>query len=360
VAWRLLVKLNNAHKAVWVILCRFFITGIFQILRFEYLCVTIKLGKYPAEVKMEFTHKSVLLTEAVEALNIRPNGVYIDATLGGGGHTLEIAKQLQNGFVVGIDKDDFAITQAKKVLAPHMDKLRVARCGFDEIEYILQQAQIAHADGVLMDLGVSSFQLDDAERGFSYKQDAPLDMRMSGRGTSAAQLLAEASAAELAGIFSRYGEEKFSLRIARNIVAQRESEPITTTAELVDIIRDSIPAAARREGGHPAKRVFQALRIAVNGELDSLRTCLDAAFDRLNPGGRLAIITFRSLDDRMVKQAFAGYATGCRCPSDFPVCVCGRSPRAKLIGRKPQTASPQELAENPRAKSAKLRTLEKI
>jgi len=266
---------------------------------------------------------------------------------------------LTTGRLVCIDKDPQAIAAVSHRLGDN-PRVLVAQGDFADLPDILGTLGLASADGILLDLGVSSHQIDTPERGFSYHADAPLDMRMSGSGRDAAALLNQSGADELTAIFRRYGEEKFAARIAQNIVAHRSHSPITTTGQLVEIIRGSIPAAARREGGHPAKRVFQALRIAVNGELDALRTALDTAFALLNPGGRLAIITFHSLEDRMVKQAFARYAAGCRCPSDFPVCVCNERPKARPVGKKPQTASQAELEANPRAKSAKLRTLEKL
>ena len=309
--------------------------------------------------ELNFHHIPVMLREAVEALSIKPDGIYVDGTAGGGGHSLEIAKRLLSGRLVSIDKDPQAVDAASHRLRDH-PQAQVVQGDFADLTDILNQLGIGGVDGVLLDLGISSHQVDAPERGFSYHLDAPLDMRMSSAGKSAAQLLSEADERELADIFRRYGEEKFAGRIARNIVSEREIRPIVTTHQLVDIIRESIPAAARREGGHPAKRVFQALRIAVNGELESLRAVLDTAFERLSPGGRFAVITFHSLEDRMVKQAFAEFAKGCRCPSDFPICVCGITPRGRLIGRKPVTASPQELELNPRSKSAKLRAIEKL
>ena len=308
---------------------------------------------------MSFHHIPVLLEEAISALDIKPQGVYVDGTAGGGGHSLEIAKRLTGGRLICIDKDPHAVATVTNRLKDY-PRAQAAQGDFADLTDILDNLGITTVDGILLDLGVSSHQIDTPERGFSYHADAPLDMRMSDSGRDAAMLLAQASARELTEIFRRYGEEKFASRIAQNIVDERERAPILTTARLVDIIRASIPAAARREGGHPAKRVFQALRIAVNGELDSLRACLDTALSRLNPGGRLVIITFHSLEDRMVKQAFASYATTCRCPADFPICVCTEKAIGRLIGKKAQTASPDELNANPRAKSAKLRVIEKI
>jgi len=297
--------------------------------------------------------------EAIEALNIKSDGTYVDGTAGGGGHSLEIAKGLNTGRIISIDKDPQAVAAASHRLRDY-PQAQVVQGDFADLTDILDRLNICKVDGILLDLGVSSHQIDDAERGFSYHLDCPLDMRMSGAGQSAAQLLNEASEKELADTFRRYGEEKFSGRIAKKIVSTRGKEQLETTSQLVQIIRESIPAAARREGGHPAKRVFQALRIAVNGELESLRTVLDTAFGRLSPGGRFAVIAFHSLEDRMVKQAFAALAIVCTCPPDFPVCVCGTSPNGKLVTKKPITASRQELGKNPRAASAKLRVIEKL
>jgi len=308
---------------------------------------------------LSFHHIPVMPEEAVAALNIKPDGVYVDGTAGGGGHSIEIAKRLQCGRLICIDKDPQAVAAASERLREH-PQVRVTQGDFADLPDILDRMKIGGADGILLDLGISSHQVDVPERGFSYHQDGPLDMRMAADGKSAADLLMVLPERELADIFRKYGEEKFSGRIAKKIVSERSNKPIETTLELVDIIRGSIPAAARREGGHPAKRVFQALRIAVNGELESLRVCLDAAFDRLNPGGRFAVISFHSLEDRMVKQAFAQYAKGCACPPDFPICVCAKKPRGRLIGKKPQTASGKELEQNSRSASAKLRVIEKL
>lgn len=308
---------------------------------------------------MEFSHIPVLLEECIEALAIRPDGIYLDGTAGGGGHSFEIAKRLTTGRLIAVDKDKQAIAAAGRRLAP-FPLAQVVQGDFADIPRILKELSIPGADGVLLDLGVSSHQLDTPERGFSYSVDAPLDMRMSGEGPTAADLLNTATEEELSDIFFRYGEEKFSRRIARNIVEARQIKPLETTGELVDLIYASIPAAARREGGHPAKRVFQAVRIAVNGELDSLEKALNGIFDILNPGGRFAVITFHSLEDRMVKQAFASFTKGCTCPPDFPVCVCGHTPRGRLVTKKPVLPGKEELARNPRSKSAKLRTIEKL
>ncbi|MCL2579589.1 MAG: 16S rRNA (cytosine(1402)-N(4))-methyltransferase RsmH [Oscillospiraceae bacterium] len=308
---------------------------------------------------MLFHHIPVLPDEVIAALDIQPGGIYLDGTAGGGGHSLLIAGRLTTGRLIAIDKDPAAVAAARQRLK-EIPQAQVVEGDFADLADILDALGMDKVDGILLDLGISSHQVDTAERGFSYHLDAPLDMRMSGQGRTAAELIARASAQEMTDIFRRYGEEKFASRIAKNIELRRAAEPILTTAQLTEIIRQSIPAAARREGGHPAKRVFQALRIAVNSELDRLETALDKAFERLNIGGRLAIITFHSLEDRMVKRAFAEYAKGCRCPADFPVCVCGQTPRGALIGRKPQTASQAELAANPRSKSAKLRTIQKL
>jgi len=308
---------------------------------------------------VEFSHIPVLLEECIEALAIRPDGIYLDGTAGGGGHSFEIAKRLTTGRLIAVDKDKQAIAAAGRRLAP-FPLAQVVQGDFADIPRILKELSIPGADGVLLDLGVSSHQLDTPERGFSYSVDAPLDMRMSGEGPTAADLLNTATEEELSDIFFRYGEEKFSRRIARNIVEARQIKPLETTGELVDLIYASIPAAARREGGHPAKRVFQAVRIAVNGELDSLEKALNGIFDILNPGGRFAVITFHSLEDRMVKQAFASFTKGCTCTPDFPVCVCGHTPRGRLVTKKPVLPGKEELAKNPRSKSAKLRTIEKL
>lgn len=312
------------------------------------------------EKPINFQHKSVLLEECLTGLNINPDGIYVDGTAGGGGHSFAIASQLgPNGRLISIDKDPDALHAAKDRLSGFA-QVQLVQGDFKEIPAILDRLQIAFVDGILLDLGVSSYQLDNPERGFSYHQDAPLDMRMSGDGMSAYDVVNTLSSQELTRIFRQYGEEKFASRIAANIVSYREEQPLCTTQELVEIIRQSIPAAARREGGHPAKRVFQAIRIYVNGELDSLQTCLDQSFERLREGGRFVIITFHSLEDRMVKQSFARYCEGCQCPPSFPICVCHNKPKAKKINRKVITATQEELEENKRSKSAKLRILERI
>lgn len=309
--------------------------------------------------EMDFHHVSVLLNESIEGLAIKPDGIYIDGTAGGAGHSSEIAKRLTTGKLIALDKDPDAVKIATERLSPYPCAM-VIHSDFAEIPAVLDRLGIDKVDGVLLDLGVSSHQLDDAERGFSYHQEAPLDMRMSQEGLSAYDLVNHASGAELAKILYDYGEEKFTPRIVNAIVDARAVKPIETTTELADIIREAVPAAARRENGHPARKTFQALRIAVNGELDRLAEALDRAFDRLAPGGRFAIITFHSLEDRMVKQAFAEYTKGCICPPEFPVCVCGRKPRGKLVNRKPIEPSAEELEVNHRSRSAKLRIIEKL
>lgn len=309
---------------------------------------------------MEFNHISVLLEECIQGLAIRPDGIYVDGTAGGAGHSREIAKRLgPQGKLIAIDKDPDAIAIVRERLAEFPQAV-VVQNDFANIPQVLDELGIDKVDGILLDLGVSSHQLDTAERGFSYNYDAPLDMRMSQSGLSAYDIVNTYSVEDITRILREFSEEKFAYRIAQNIEKARQHKPVETTFELVDIIKQSIPAAARREGGHPAKRTFQALRIAVNQELDHLSICLDEAFERLAPGGRFAIITFHSLEDRMVKQKFASLAKGCICPPDFPVCVCGKKPRAKLINKKPIEATPEELAANKRSHSAKLRICERL
>ncbi len=308
---------------------------------------------------MDFHHVSVLLEESIEGLNIKPDGIYIDGTAGGAGHSREIAKRLTTGRLIALDKDPDAVTIATERLS-EFPCATVVHSDFAEIPAVLDRLGIEKVDGVLLDLGVSSHQLDDAERGFSYHNEAPLDMRMSREGLSAYDLVNNASGAELAKILYDYGEEKFTPRIVNAIVDARKIKPIETTTELAEIVRNAVPAAVRREGGHPARKTFQAIRIAVNGELDKLSEALDGAFDRLASGGRFAIITFHSLEDRMVKKAFAEYTKGCICPPEFPVCVCGRKPRGKLVNKKPIEPSAEELEYNHRSRSAKLRVIEKL
>lgn len=306
---------------------------------------------------MEFKHISVLLSETIESLDIKPDGIYVDGTAGGAGHSREIALRLQSGRLFAIDRDPEAVAVAISRLSGL--PATVLEGNFSDMDTLLSGQGIDKVDGILLDLGVSSYQLDNAQRGFSYHKDAPLDMRMSKSGVTAADLVNTMTRDELTGIFRDYGEEKFAYRIAGKIVEHREKEKIETTLQLAELIAAAVPAAARRDG-HPARRCFQALRIAVNGELDSLAAALDKAFDMLKPDGVLSIITFHSLEDRMVKQRFKEYCTGCTCPSDIPICVCGKRPRGKLITRKPVTATEKELELNPRSRSAKLRAIRKI
>lgn len=308
---------------------------------------------------MEFSHKPVLFAETVEALQIKPNGVYVDGTAGGGGHSAAIAAQLsESGRLICIDQDPDAIAVLQERIGG-LPQVTIVQENFARIDSVLSSLELPGADGILIDLGVSSHQLDTPERGFSFHTDAPLDMRMSQQGPTAAELINTLDERSLTRILSEYGEERYARSIARNIVRTREQEPMKTTLQLAELVKASMPAAARREGGHPARRTFQALRIAVNGELDMLSAGLDAMFERLNPGGRLAAITFHSLEDRMVKQRFASWCEGCVCPPDFPVCVCGRTPRARLPF-KVKGPSAQELEANPRSRSAKLRVVEKL
>ena len=309
---------------------------------------------------MEYTHKPVLLDACIQALNIRPDGIYVDGTLGRAGHSMEIARRLTTGRLICIDRDQAAIDAARVRLAPWLDRVTLVHSNFSELKEVLSGTGVSGADGMLFDLGVSSPQLDDASRGFSYMQDAPLDMRMdTSAPLSAYEVVNTWSQEELRRILYEYGEERYAPAIAKAIVRARETAPVNTTLELVEIIRGAMPPAALREKQHPAKRSFQAIRIAVNGELDALPPMLEAAVDGLNPGGRLAVITFHSLEDRIVKRTLADLAKGCTCPPEFPVCVCGRKPRVRLVNRKPVTADGAELADNPRARSAKLRVAEK-
>ncbi len=308
----------------------------------------------------DYGHKPVLLEECLQALAIRPDGCYLDGTLGRAGHSLAILRRLTTGRLVGIDRDMAAIGAARERLADFQDRVTLVHGNFRDLGRILQETGTGPLDGMLFDLGVSSPQLDEARRGFSYMQDAPLDMRMDeSEALSAADIVNTWSQEELRRVLYEYGEERYAPRIAQAIVRRRGDRPIETTGELVEVIRSAMPAAALREKQHPAKRSFQALRIAVNGELEALPPMLAAAADGLKPGGRLAVITFHSLEDRIVKQTLRELATGCTCPPQFPVCVCGKKPRLKLITRKPVTPGPEELAENPRARSAKLRVAER-
>ena len=303
---------------------------------------------------MEFNHKSVMLNETVEALNVKPDGIYVDGTAGGAGHSSEIAKKLKEGLLIAIDRDPDAVKTTTERLAEYPAK--VVQSNFSEMKSVLDNLEIDSVDGILLDLGVSSYQLDTAERGFSYHKDAPLDMRMSKSGITAGEIVNNFNEYELADIFQRFGEEKFAMRIAKRIVSERAVNKIETTTQLAEIIANAVPAAARRDG-HPARKCFQAIRIAVNGELDALAQALDDCFELLNKDGVLAIITFHSLEDRMVKLRFKEYCTGCTCPPDFPVCVCGKTPKGRLLTRKPIEPSAAELEENPRSRSAKLRVI---
>ena len=310
---------------------------------------------------MEYTHKSVLLDECIESLNIRPDGVYVDGTLGRAGHSREIAKRLTTGRLICIDRDMAAIEAAKVRLADWMDRVTLIHSNFSEVKEVLSAAGVDGVDGMLFDLGVSSPQLDDASRGFSYMQDAPLDMRMDvSDPLTAHEVVNRWSFEELRRILTEYGEERYSSKIARTIVQVRETAPIETTLQLVDVIKSAMPPAALREKQHPAKRSFQAIRIAVNDELGSVEKVMKDAIPALNPGGRLAIITFHSLEDRIVKNGMAEAAKGCTCPPRLPVCVCGNKPKVKLISRKPIVSGDEELERNPRARSAKLRVCEKL
>ena len=309
---------------------------------------------------MEYTHIPVLLDACIQALAIQPEGVYVDGTLGRAGHSREIAWRLTTGRLICIDRDQAALDAAQERLAPWMDRVTLLHGNFSDLTELLDSAGVDQADGMLFDLGVSSPQLDDAARGFSYMQDAPLDMRMDTSAPLTADMVVNTwSQEELRRILFEYGEERYAPAIAKAICRARETRPIATTLELVDIIKGAMPPAALREKQHPAKRSFQAIRIAVNGELDALPPMLNAAVDKLAPGGRLAVITFHSLEDRIVKRTMADLARGCTCPPEFPVCVCGTKPRLKLLTRKPVVAGETELAENPRARSAKLRAAEK-
>lgn len=305
-------------------------------------------------MSMIFNHKSVLLDECIDSLNISSDGIYVDGTAGGAGHSGEIAKRLTSGKLYAFDRDPDAVKIATERLAGL--NAEVVHSNFSLMSEELQKRGVEKVNGILLDLGVSSYQLDTAERGFSYHKEAPLDMRMSKSGISAKDMVNTFSAKELSNIFYRFGEEKFSQRIAERIVLERQKQPIETTTQLAEIIASAVPAAARRDG-HPARRCFQAIRIAVNGELDALAEALDKCFDLLEKDGVLAIITFHSLEDRMVKQRYKEYCTGCTCPPDFPICVCGKTPRGRLLTKKPIEPSALELEENPRSRSAKLRVI---
>lgn len=311
---------------------------------------------------MTFKHTSVLLEETIEGLNIKPDGIYVDGTLGGGGHSYEIAARLgENGRHIGIDQDEAAILAAGERLEKFGDKVTIVRSNYRSTKSVLASLGIEKIDGMMLDLGVSSYQLDEQERGFSYRYDTPLDMRMDRRQSlSAKEIINDYSEGELFRVIRDYGEDKFAKNIAKHIVRARAKKPIETTGELNEIIKAAIPAKMRAEGGHPSKRTFQAIRIECNRELEVLKDSLDELIDLLNPGGRLCIITFHSLEDRIVKAAFKRAENPCTCPPSFPVCVCGKESRGKVITGKPILPGKEELQENPRSKSAKLRIFEKI
>ena len=307
---------------------------------------------------MEFSHIPVLLNQTIEGLNVNPNGIYIDGTAGGGGHSSEILKCLTSGRLICIDQDPDAISTLTERFKKNENAL-IVKGNFADIKELLEQRGVFRVDGVLLDIGVSSHQLDTSERGFSFHEDAPLDMRMSQKGATAADLINSLPYDELKKIIYDYGEEKYAPSIAKGIVESRQQKPIETTLELAEIVKNNVPQKVRRDG-HPARKTFQAIRIAVNDELGVLEKGLDGAFELLGSGGRLAVITFHSLEDRIVKRKMASWAQGCTCPKDFPVCVCGNKPKVRLITRKPVCANETELTENPRARSAKLRICEKI
>ena len=311
---------------------------------------------------MEFSHYSVMLTECIEGLNIKPDGIYVDCTAGGGGHSIEILKRLKTGKIISIDQDDNALEACKKRFVGYEKCSLLVKNNFSNLEQVLNDLNINYIDGVIMDLGVSSHQLDTAERGFSYNSDAELDMRMDPLSPfSAFNVVNEYTEQQLKEIIRDYGEEKFAHLVAKAIVNKRQASPIKTTLELAEIVKSAIPiAAARKEAQHPAKRTFQAIRIEVNHELDVINPAIDTAVARLNPKGRIVIMTFHSLEDRLVKTAFNDYSQGCKCPKDFPICVCGNKPKLKVITKKPITASQKELNENSRSKCAKLRIAEKL
>ena len=312
--------------------------------------------------EIKFSHVSVLLPECIEGLDIKPDGIYVDGTTGGGGHSLEIVKRLTNGGrLIAIDRDTDALRAAAERLKEYSDRVTFVHSNYSEVGSVLENLGIDGIDGILMDLGVSSYQLDTAERGFSYMQDARLDMRMNRDDEkSAYEVINEYSEEELRRIIFEYGEEKFAKNIAANIVKRRAEAPIETTLELAELIKASMPKAAREGGHHPAKRTFQAIRIEVNEELSLIPPTIEAATEKLKVGGRIAIITFHSLEDRLVKQKYAALATGCTCPKEFPICVCNNKPKLKAVNKKPITASNGELEVNPRSRSAKLRVAEKL
>ena len=310
---------------------------------------------------MAFEHKSVLLYGTVDSLNIRPDGIYVDGTLGGGGHAYEVCRRLgEHGRLIGIDQDADAIAAATKRLEPFADKVTVVRSNYENIASVLHELGIEKVDGIYLDLGVSSYQLDTASRGFTYREDAPLDMRMDQRNTqTAADIVNTYSEMELYRIIRDYGEDRFAKNIAKHIVRQRQEKPYETTGELIETIKAAIPAKIRATGGHPAKRTFQAIRIELNHELDVLNCSIDTMIDLLNPGGRLSIITFHSLEDRIVKKRFRDNENPCICPPEFPVCMCGRKSKGTVITRKPIVPGEEELEYNKRSKSSKLRVFER-
>ncbi len=309
----------------------------------------------------EFHHVSVLLDQCVQALDIKPDGIYVDGTLGGGGHSAQIAQRLTTGRLIGIDRDPAALKAAGARLAPWADRVRLVHSNFSEMASVLRDLEIDGVDGILLDLGVSSPQLDEASRGFSYMADAPLDMRMNTEDPLDAYTVVNTwSQEELKRILYGYGEERYAPQIASAICRRREDRPIATTLELVEVIRSAMPPAALREKQHPAKRTFQAIRIAVNDELGAVERIMKDAIGCLRPGGRLAVITFHSLEDRIVKTGMAAAAKGCTCPPEFPVCVCGKKPQVRLVSRRPIVSDQEELDRNPRARSAKLRVCEKL
>ncbi len=312
-------------------------------------------------MSIEFSHRSVMLNECIDGLNIKPDGIYVDGTCGGAGHSFEIAKRLDTGKLICIDQDPDAIAAASKRLEPYKERVIIVKSNFSEVAGVCRNLGYDRIDGLLLDLGVSSFQLDEASRGFSYNADAPLDMRMSDTNPlTAYEVVNSYSESELKRILFEYGEERFAGRIASKIVNARAIKPIETTIELSELIKSAIPSAARNGGHHPAKRSFQAIRIEVNGELDVIAPTIETVCGVMNSGGRMAIITFHSLEDRAVKQAYQKLAEGCTCPKNFPVCVCGNKPKIKIITKKPIVPSETELEENPRSRSAKLRIAEKI
>ena len=310
---------------------------------------------------MAFEHKSVLLYETVDSLNIKPDGIYVDGTLGGGGHAYEVCSRLgKHGCLIGIDQDADAIAAATKRLEPFADKVTVVRSNYENIASVLHDLGIEKVDGIYLDLGVSSYQLDTASRGFTYREDAPLDMRMDQRNTqTAADIVNTYSETELYHIIRDYGEDRFAKNIAKHIVQRRQEKPYETTGELIETIKAAIPAKIRATGGHPAKRTFQAIRIELNHELDVLNRSIDTMIDLLNPGGRLSIITFHSLEDRIVKKRFRDNENPCICPPEFPVCMCGRKSKGTVITRKPIVPGEEELEYNKRSKSSKLRVFER-